>query len=382
VTAAIDFATGGSQHVGINRRHCLPPRSLQRVFSLLESSSQSERFEGESRMSKRTAIMIDESKAKAAIDAVKDRKRPVLLQTGFQQRALRGKLRTKLSKELKPLFTGAGLDLGKIDKVLKNNQSEVRRSLAKDKAATAKQFAALAKQRMAGLANTRAALEHLANTAYLTTPIPVATPFYIGARPVGFLTDDHIEPWNNWGKPALQYDHDGSGSDRVSFYFAWQNPIDYLAVINCSADLMVNGHVKNLADDGIFTGGTATVKLRAELNVFVGQFEISWQAGQKSDIDTIHAEGSGIFDVGALGDRDVVATSHLDCTSIEVDGDQIVVFEVAFVADYAIDDGSIDIDFASGDRSVVCPVLNVELLTPPNSMPTPPFTSASARSVR
>ena len=65
----------------------------------------------------------------------------------------------------------------------------------------------------------------------------------------------------------------------------------------------------------------------------------------------------------------------------------MVVFEVAFVADYAIDDGSIDIDFAGGDRSVVCPALNVELLTPPGPGVRPPFAaepfpSVSARSVR
>jgi hypothetical protein len=333
-------------------------------------------------MSKRTAIKIDESKARAAIDAVKDRKRPALLQTGSQQRALRGKLRKKLGKQLKPLFTGAGLDLGKIDKALKGNQAELRRSLSQDKAATAKQFAALAKLRMAGLANTRAAIEHLAYNAYLTTPLTVATPYLIGARPAGFLTDDHVEPWNNWGKPALQLSQDTSGSARVSFYFAWQNPTDYLAVINCSADLMANGHVANTADDGFFSGGSATVKLRTELNVFVGALEISWQPTQKSDIDTIKAWGSSFFDPGGIGDRDVSATSHLSCNSIEVQGDQIVVFEVAFVADYSIDDGSIDIDFAGGDKSVLCPVLNIELLTPPGSMPTTPFTSATARSVR
>jgi hypothetical protein len=59
---------------------------------------------------------------------------------------------------------------------------------------------------------------------------------------------------------------------------------------------------------------------------------------------------------------------------------------VAFVADYAIDDGSIDVDFASGARSVVCPALNIELLTPPGPGVRPPVapgasTTVSARSV-
>jgi hypothetical protein len=341
-------------------------------------------------MSKRSAIIdggprLDTAKARAAIDAIKDRKRPALLQAGVK---VRGKLRKKLGKELRPLFASAGLDLAKLDKALQANQAELKKSLARDRAATAKQFAQAAKLRLAGLANTRAALEHLVGTAYLTTPIPVATPFYIGARPAGFLMDSAIEPWNNWAKPSLQISKDTDGSSaRISFYFAWQNPIDFLAVINCSADLLVNGHVTNGADDGIFTGGSATVKLRAELNVFVGPVEISWQQTQKADIDTIHAEGSGIFDVGAVGDRDVVASTLLSCDTIEVHGDELVVFEVAFIADYSIDDGSINVDFASGDRSVVCPALTIELLTPPGPTVTSPFTtepatSVSARSVR
>ncbi len=337
-------------------------------------------------MAKRTPSAIDESKAidesvaRAAIDAVKDRKRAALHQPGY---AFRGKLRHKLAKELRPLFTGAGLDLDKIDKVLKGSQAELRRSLAQDKAATAKQFAELAKLRLAGLANTRAAIEHLAFNAYLTTPIPVATPYLIGARPAGFLTDSHAEPWNNWGKPALQTDQDTSGNTaRVSFYFAWQNPLAYLAVINCSADLIANGHCSNTAEGGFFSGGSATVKLRAELNVFVGAVEISWQPGQKSDIVTITADGGSIFDPGAIGNRDISATAHLSCNSIEVQGDQLVVFEVAFVADYSIDDGSIDLDFASGDNAVIPPALNIELLTPPGSNPTQPFSAENGRSVR
>ena len=127
--------------------------------------------------------------------------------------------------------------------------------------------------------------------------------------------------------------------------------------------------------------------MRTKLNVFVGPLTISFQQGQRASIDTITAEGGGIFDVGAVGDRDVSATTHLAASNIQVDGNRIVVFEVAFVADYSIDDGSIDIDFASGDRSVIVPALNIELLTPPGPGVRPPFvlepfTAVSGRSVR
>ena len=106
----------------------------------------------------------------------------------------------------------------------------------------------------------------------------------------------NIAPFNNVAKPSLHITQNTDGSSaKISFYFSWQNPIDFLAVLNCSADVIVNGHVKNTAEDGIFTGGTATVKLRTELNVFVGPLTISFQQGQKANIDTITAEGGGIW---------------------------------------------------------------------------------------
>jgi hypothetical protein len=342
-------------------------------------------------MSKQSAInldkhlALDKAQAKAAIDAIKDRKHPMLTAPGVQAR---GKLRKKLGRELRPLFAGAGLDLRKLDKALQVNHAELKKSLAQEQAANAKQVAEAHKLRLAGLANTRAALEQLAGTAYLTTPIPLPTPFFIGARPAGFLEDSSTAPFNNVAKPSLQASQNTDGrSAKISFYFSWQNPIDFLAVLNCSADVIANGHVRNLADDGIFSGGSATVKLRTELNVFVGPLTISFQQGQRANIATITAEGGGLFDVGAVGDRDVSTSAHLTATNIQVDGSRTVFFEVAFVADYAIDDGSIDIDFASGDRGVICPALNIELLTPPGPGVQPPFvlepvTSISGRSLR
>jgi hypothetical protein len=313
------------------------------------------------------AQVLDKAQAKAAIDAVKDRKHPMLSAPRVQAR---GKLRKQLGRELRPLFAGAGLDLGKLDKALRVNHAELKKSLARAEAENAKDYADAHKLRLTGLANSRAALEQLAGIPHLTTLIPVPTAFFIGARPAGFLEDASAAPFNNVAKPSLHVTQNTDGrSAKVSFYFAWQNPIDFLAVLNCSADVIVNGHVRNTAEDGIFSGGTARVKLRTELNVFVGPLTISFQQGQRATIDTISAEGGGIFDVGAVGDRDVSASTHLSAANIQVEGSRIVVFEVAFVADYSIDDGSVDIDFASGNRSVVCPALNIELLTPPGVRP-------------
>lgn len=70
---------------------------------------------------------------------------------------------------------------------------------------------------------------------------------------------------------------------------------------------------------------------------------------------------------GDLESKLIDQTHTVSCANIEVQGDQIVVFEVALLADYWIDDGSITVDFDgfNADHEVMCPALIVELLTQP-----------------
>jgi hypothetical protein len=311
----------------------------------------------------------EESELKAAIDAIKQRKRADVHEADLKQRARLAKLRHKLGKELQPLLTGAGIDLEKINKSLARSQAEVRQLLEREKAATAKELAALAKSREAGLRNTRNALQHLALKPYLTTPIPVRTPFLIYATPIGMLTDSHTEAWNNWGKIFFTISQDTGGSTaKLNFYFAWQNPSNYLAVINCAADLVANGSCMVDANPGFLFGGSASLHLRAELTVFAGSTEISWQQGQTSEIASLSADGGNIFGIGPVVNRTISNSSHLTCNLIEVQANQLIVFEVAFVADYSIDDGNVIMDFGKSDpnNEIICPALQIDLLSAPD----------------
>jgi len=194
----------------------------------------------------------------------------------------------------------------------------------------------------------------------------------IGAIPAGFLTDSLVLPWSSWAKASLILDQNTSGSTaRVSFYFLWQNPTNYLAVLNGATTLSANGAVGLDAQPGFLSGGSASLELHAELNVFVGNVEISWQQTQKSDIVSLSADGGNVLGLGDVVNRMISSASDLRCNSIEAAGDQVIVFEVALVANYAIDDGQISVDFTS-DLALLCPVLNIELLTPPPGPPTTP----------
>ncbi len=310
-----------------------------------------------------------DSQLKAAVDAIKQRKRADIYQASVAQRVSLAKPRRNLGKNLQPLLSNAGLDLKKIDQSLARHQAKVRQLLRTEKAATAKQLAYLAKARQPGLANTRRAIERLASKAYLTTPIPIATPYLIYATPVGMLTDSHAEPWNNWGRVTFSVSTDtGDSTAKLNFYFAWQNPSDYLAVINCTADVVASGECLVDANPGFLFGGSASLHLRAELTVFVGNTEIYWQQGQTHEIVSLSADGGNIFGLGPVVTRTISDTSHLSCNYIEVQGNQLVVFEVAFVAEYSIDDGNVVLNFGNSNPGyqVLCPALNIDLLTQPD----------------
>ncbi len=151
------------------------------------------------------------------------------------------------------------------------------------------------------------------------------------------LHDTHVEPWNNWAKFTYSSDQDtGSSSVVVNFYFAWQNKSDYLAVINCSTDLMLNGIIEATADPGWLFPGSAWLELRAMLTVFVGSTAITWQGSQQKQMGSVYTEAgwSGFGSPGTIEAENVFGTYALSCSDIQVQPNQIVVFEVACSADW------------------------------------------------
>ncbi len=317
-----------------------------------------------------THATIDKARLKAAVDAIRDRERLDVHQLRLAQQARMAQFRRKLGKELRPLFAGARFDVSKLDKALMRQQVEMREALEKDNAKTAKEFAKVVKDRKRGMANTERALRHIETKPLLTTIIPITTPYLIYATPIGMLNDSHVEPWNNFAKFAYTTDRDTPYDTAVvKFFFAWQNPSDFLAVINCNTNLLINGIVEALAEQGWVTPGSAFVELWARLTVYVGSTVINYQGSQQQQMAAVYAEG-GYALFGGSGDiesENVFGAYNLSCSDIHVEGDQLVVFEVACSADWWIDGGSIVLafDFDPARRWVACPVLNVELLTEP-----------------
>ena len=227
------------------------------------------------------------------------------------------------------------------------------------------------KQQQQGIANTRKALEQIMFQPLVTTPIPISTPYLIYATPVGMLTDTHTEPFNNWAKFVYSSDQN-TGDSRVvvNFYFAWQNNSDFLAVINCSTNLIANGLIEDTADPGWFFPGSAWLSLWAQLTVFLGATTINYQGTQQKQMGSVFTEAgySEIGSPGTINSQDVVGTFALSCSDIQVQPGEIVVFEVACIAEWWIDEGgsiTLAFDFDPAGRQLMCPALQVDLLTAP-----------------
>lgn len=316
-------------------------------------------------------VKIDRAALKATIAKIQDRKQPELELLQMVRRSKQTKLRRKLGKQLRSAFEGAAFDASKIDKVLARNHAELSAVLKKADAAAAKRMAPIVRQQRQGIANTRRALEHIRYQPHLTTTIPISTPFLIYATPVGILSDTHTEPFNNWAKFFYTSDRNtGYDSVVVKFFFSWQNNSDFLAVINCKTDLIANGLLIDTAEPGWFFPGSAWLETWARLTVYLGTTTINYQGTQQRQMGQVYTE-AGYSEFGAPGSinsEDIVDTFNLSCNNIAVDPGRIVVFEVACSADWWIDmGGSITLDFNSNQagRQLVCPALQVELLTAP-----------------
>jgi len=314
---------------------------------------------------------LDKTELKAAIAKIQDRKQPEFELLQMVRQSKQAKLRRKLGKELRSEFEGAAFDAKKIDKVLARNQAELSAVLKKADAAAAKRMAPIVRQQRQGIANTRKALEHIRYQPHLTTTIPISTPFLIYATPVGMLSDTHTEPFNNWAKFFYASDRNTAyDSVVVKFFFAWQNNSDFLAVINCRTDLIANGLIIDTAEPGWFFPGSAWIETWARLTVYLGSTTINYQGTQQKQMGQVFTEAgySEIGSPGTINSDDIVGTFGLSCSNISVDPGRIVVFEVACSADWWIDfGGSITVDFNSNPagRQLMCPSLQVDLLTAP-----------------
>ena len=239
-----------------------------------------------------------------------------------------------------------------------------------------------------GIDDRRKAIQQLETVAkpYAPTFIVLETPFLIWANrflpnsndPLGtnILVDSHIEPLNNWAKILLNYATDDAffATDRLNFYFYWRNETGSDAVINVASFLTLNGscraHAKSSFWHGLLTPNFSQVSVDAELSVFEWwndpPTEPLSEPGQVQNVTTLTATG-GMWS-GDSKSTLVSANCQVTYDIFRIPSNDVAVFEVGLSLQYGIAGGDLNVDFSFEENLVLCPYLQLEVLTVPMSM--------------
>jgi hypothetical protein len=229
-----------------------------------------------------------------------------------------------------------------------------------------------------GAENRRKALELVASLGQAYTTTRLSTPFLIWALRDWFdatniLMDTHIEPGNNWAKIYSEYKREWDDGfwhqDELIFYFFWQNDTGQDAVVNVSSYLLLNGRCEVNAYAGWYWGGESTLHLDAQLSLLEWwnqpPTEPLWQRDQRQNVMTLSAS-SGWREIspGETKSKLVCDPYYLHYDLFWVPRGGAAVFEVSLNLGYSeVYQGRVMVDFNYDDYQVVCPYLDLEVLT-------------------
>jgi hypothetical protein len=311
---------------------------------------------------------LSKSKVRSAVSAIieKEQREGTLSPLHINERNQLW-IRRNLRKHLEPVLIGGEFDKERANQLLARHREEVESYLQKQEKRSAKQASAISKAYRRAWDNRRAALKHLGNKPYTLAPTILDQPFSIFTFPSAMLVEDNIESGNSWAKLLWSDDQDIESKDvSVRFFFVWENPNDYLAVINIRASLIARGQCKVSAYPGLFLGGWSSLFLTTQLRAHLSGTVIGGNA-QEQKITSLGADTWGSI-VG--GDKssdleDIFSEKNLAIEQIIVEPRQMVIIDVKLLAIYYIDNGRVDLVFARDHPYVACPAVTIEVLSAP-----------------
>jgi hypothetical protein len=203
---------------------------------------------------------------------------------------------------------------------------------------------------------------------FLPTYASAGKPFLVWPTKGLELGDTHLEE-DSWAKFAAHATRDVT--ETLRFVYVWQNPVDRWTAVNVRSYLGLNGWCQCGAGGGaagIFPGGHA----RLWLQVILGLRE--WwnqpptspmsQTAQWNDALDLNADGGGWFgSVGAIVPATVDKNVGVGFDGFVLPPNGVGVFEVTLQVVTDVDDGAVDLDFASGGFEVSCPGVALFILT-------------------
>jgi len=311
---------------------------------------------------------LSKSKVRSAVAAIIEREeREGILAPLDSNERNRLWIRRNLRKHLQPLLSEMKFDKDKADQLLTRHRKDVEAYLQKQEKKSARQAAAVTKAYRKAWDNRRAALTHLGNKPYIPAPTILDTPFSVFTFPSAMLVEDHIESGNSWAKILWSDDHDVE-SKRVSvrFFFVWENPNDYVSVINIRASIIARGQCMVSAYPGVILGGWSSLFLTTQLRAHLSGAVIGGNE-QEQKITSLWADTWGSIVGGNKSSdlEDIFSEKNLAIETILVEPRQMVIIDVKMMASYYIDNGRVDLTFVRDHPYVACPAVTIEVLSEP-----------------
>jgi hypothetical protein len=295
--------------------------------------------------------------------------------------------RREVEQLLRSFFAKSGLDVAKLDQMLRGIQRDERdafETLAAEDATHVDSDRQTLRYQIEGRQKAFEAINaHPIGGHFASTRIVLDKPFLIWQTPrpnLNEFIDSHYESLNSSVKIKIDT-NTGSDITLFSFYFFWVNDGDFAAGVNVDSSLILNGICEVEAATGFFSGDRCGLSLSAQLTL------LEWwnqpdgqptqplpQNSQFKTLASLDASGGGIFSSPDFKSR-IFSFESADVSfdAFLIPAHSGAVFEVSVGVSYAFTDGGEDIadlilvDFAdnAAGRFISCPSVNLELLTAP-----------------
>jgi hypothetical protein len=343
---------------------------------------------------------IDESELKRALSTMEAGRSTIRLAELAGRRESLPRRRA-IEQALRRSFAKAGVDIETLDRMVADEQSDQRRRLETQTAEVLKHLPAAHEAFLHAVDNRRKSVERL--TALVPPPaswfVDLNAPFIIFEKHFRYIVDSHIEPMTSWLKcnvgPRQGTTGEGgtnSGNTEFDYWFLWENESDYAAVVNVTSSLVFTGHCSVSAAQGIFSGQETSLGIQAKLTLWEWwqnpPVAIGYEGSQNQQVLDLYVQGGHIFQTGRSKTRDFSFEKFdLSYNSMFfIPARATAVFTVSVAVQYSTEDylnleNDVTCDFATDPNfRVICPGVQLEVLTAPPAVAAALESSASRRS--
>lgn len=265
---------------------------------------------------------------------------------------------------LESTFVNAGLDLAKFAAMQRQARTDLDLSVAAAKDAAVKASTATPDTLLEGWKARIDAVTHLygpTKRELLETPITI-----LSSQGLPLLSEQ-IGPGNSSVKFRLQ-SRASDTSENVVFYYLWENPKPAYSLITVNAYLIAKGYCISSSAGGFLPGDRHTsYGIDASLHLLEWwnqpPTQPVWKSTQKERVAYLGTDSGSFADSAAVDYTQVYRGYDLMYDLFLVPPQGVVVFAVRVGIGGTSSDGWVDLDFASGDYSVICPDVLVATLS-------------------